>query len=203
MHKHKVFISYHHENDQLYKEKLVRIGKEFSIFVDKSVDTAQISDSLSDQQIREKIRDRYLRDSTVTIVLAGKETKRRKHVDWELYSSMHDGSVNRRSGILVINLPSVGGCGFCIVSHKDEKEIVYPDISSWTRIDTRSEFESLYPDMPDRIIDNLLAPKATISVAPWDKVLEADKLRFLIQSAFEDRETCEYDMSRPMRRRNS
>ena len=74
-----------------------------SLFIDTSVDTGGISDSLSDESIREKIRDEYLRDSTVTIVLVGTETKRRKHIDWEIYSSMYDGAVNKKSGVLVLN----------------------------------------------------------------------------------------------------
>ncbi len=94
---HKVFISYHHENNQDYKDCLVSMGKRHRIFIDRSVDTGDISDDLSDEEIREKIRDEYLRDSTVTIVLVGKKTKRRKHVDWEIYSSMFDGKVNKKS----------------------------------------------------------------------------------------------------------
>ncbi len=88
---HKVFISYHHSNDQRYKESLVEIGKRNSVFLDRSVDTGNIPDEWSDEQIRRAIRDKYLRDSTVTIVLVGRETKRRKHVDWEIYSSTYDG----------------------------------------------------------------------------------------------------------------
>ncbi len=78
---HKVFISYHHSNDQKYKNALVRFGDQFSIFIDKSVDSGDIPDECSDEQIRRVIRDEYLTDSTVTVVLVGKETKRRKHID--------------------------------------------------------------------------------------------------------------------------
>ncbi len=108
---HKVFISYHHANDQYYKEKLLRLNDNYKafygnpIFIDKSVDTGEISEDLSDETIREKIRDEYLQDSTVTILLVGTETKNRKHIDWELYSSMYNGKVNKQSGILVVNLP--------------------------------------------------------------------------------------------------
>ena len=84
---HKVFVSYHHSNDQWYKEKLVEFGKQHSIFVDRSVDTGDIPEEWTDQQIRRKVRDGYLRDSTVTVVLVGRETRRRKHVDWEIHSS--------------------------------------------------------------------------------------------------------------------
>ena len=54
---HNVFISYHHENDQFYKNELIKLGKNFSVFIDKSVETGDISEELSDQAIREKIRD--------------------------------------------------------------------------------------------------------------------------------------------------
>lgn len=81
--KHRVFVSYHHKNDQAYKEYLINWAEENNIFVDWSVDTGDISDDLSDEQIREKIRDEYLRDCRVTILLVGTETKYRKHVDWE------------------------------------------------------------------------------------------------------------------------
>ena len=104
---HKVFISHHHRNDQQYKEQLVEFGEKHSIFVDRSVDTGDISDNWTDEGIRRAIRDQYLRDSTVTIVLVGMETKRRKHIDWEIHSSMYDGPVNKRSGIVVVNLPGI------------------------------------------------------------------------------------------------
>src|ERR1039458_9830328 len=95
--KHKVFISYHHENDQTYKEVLTLINDVHKIFIDGSVDVGEIDDDLDDQAIRRIIRDDYLQDSTVTIVLVGTETKKRKHVDWEIYSSMYDGAVNKQS----------------------------------------------------------------------------------------------------------
>lgn len=199
---HNVFISYHHCNDQLYKDELIRLGKNFGVFIDKSVDTGDISEDLSDQAIREKIRDEYLRDSTVTILLAGLETKNRKHVDWEIYSSMFDGVRNKKSGILVINLPSTQ-CKYGMAAHGDEeKRIVYPDQSFWINIDSRTEFEKRYPYLPDRIIDNLLATKAYISVVAWER-LTADRLEFLISTTFNNRGSCEYDLRRPMRRKNS
>ena len=73
MTKHKVFISYHHENDQSYKDALTKWNESAEVFIDKSVDTDDISDELSDEEIRVRIRDEYLRDSTVTIVLVGKD----------------------------------------------------------------------------------------------------------------------------------
>lgn len=200
---HKVFISYHHKNDQYYKDKLLDINRLYPIFIDYSVDTGDISDLLDDHSIREKIRDEYLRDSTVTIVLVGTETKRRKHVDWEIYSSMYDGRINKKSGILVINLPSIN-CTYYTAAHAYEKERIYPENTSWITIESRSEYESRYPYMPDRIIDNLLKKEAKISVVNWNKI-ENDfgALDFLINATYNDRANCIYDLSRPMRRANS
>lgn len=198
---HRVFISYHHANDQTRKNELAKWAEENDVFIDWSVYTGDISDDLTDQQIREIIRDGYLRESTVTIVLVGTETKYRKHVDWEIYSSMYDGKVNKKSGIIVINLPSVN-CTYFYSSHYDEKNNVFPECSDWVTITDRVEFERRYPYMPDRIIDNLLKTEAKVSVINWDQLTVA-KLKYMIEKAFEDRASCEYDLSRTMRRRNS
>lgn len=201
--KHKVFISYHHSNDQWYKEELLKLNKLHSIFIDSSVDTGDIDENLDDNTIRQKIRDEYLKDSSVTILLVGTETKNRKHVDWELYSSMFDGTVNKKSGVLVINLPSTN-CTYYTATHNREKELVYPDNQTWMSIDSRVEYERRYPYMPARIIDNLLESQAKISVVNWNKVVSnIERLRYLINETFNDRTTCKYDLSRPMRRANS
>ena len=200
---HRVFISYHHENDQYYKNYLVNIGSQYKIFLDYSVDTGDISDYLSDEAIREKIRDEYLRDSTVTIVLVGLETKGRKHVDWEIYSSMIDGKVNKKSGILVVNLPSTEPEYSIYAAHSGEKETVYPEINRWETISSRAEYERRYPYLPDRIINNLLKAGAKMSVTNWSKISKPNILKFLVDATFQDRHSCEYDLSQPMRRANS
>ena len=200
---HRVFISYHHRNDQFYKEQLLTLNARHKIFTDASVDTGEISDDFDDDAIRQKIRDEYLKDSSVTIVLVGLETKNRKHVDWEIYSSMFDGKVNKKSGILAISLPQTN-CSFFTASHPDEKKAVYPEVSDWMTIDSRQEYESRYPYMPARIIDNLLNKEAKISVVNWSKIENNPAvLSFLINATYEDRINCKYDLSTPMRRADS
>lgn len=102
MTKHKVFISYHHANDQWYKNELEKMNDVFDIFVNRSVSLGDIDEEEEPQKIREIIRDEYLRDTSALILLVGTETKNRKHVDWELYSSMRDSPRNGKSGILVM-----------------------------------------------------------------------------------------------------
>lgn len=202
--RHKVFLSFHHARDQAYREELLRLNSLHDLFIDASVDTGDIDENLNDQAIRELIRDGYLGNSSVTIVLVGVETKGRKHVDWEIYSSMYNGSRNKQSGVLVIMLPSTG-CAFFTAAHGDEEKAkLYPGVTGWQSVSERAEYERRYPHAPARIIDNLLAPKAWVSVAQWDRVAgDPELLRFLIERTSADRLKCDYDLSRPMRRSNS
>ncbi len=102
--KHKVFISFH-EKDIKYKKEFVRLMR--SRIVDRSVDTGNIADTgLKTDTVRQKIRDDYIRDATVTIVLIGPRTWQRKHVDWEIGSSLRDTKRNPRCGMLGILLPN-------------------------------------------------------------------------------------------------
>lgn len=198
---HKVFVSFHHANDQWYKDELVRWGTENNVFIDGSVDMGEIPDNWDAQHIREYIRDNHLKDTTVTILLVGTETKNRKHIDWELFSSMYDGKVNKKSGILVINLPSVC-CEYHTLCTKEEKEAILPNQKTWISINDRSEFDRRYPYMPARIIDNLLKKGVSISVINWGD-LSVDKLKLLIDKAYDARSNNDYDMSREMRMRNA
>lgn len=200
---HKVFISYHHANDQWAKNALQEWARLHDLFIDCSVDTTDIEDSLPTETIRQIIRDDYLRDTTVTIVLVGTETKGRKHVDWEIYSSMYDGKVNKKSGILVVQLPSTNPT-YWTAAHEVEKSTVYPDCTGWMHITDRAEYERRYPYLPARLIDNLMKSEAKVSVTSWNRISgNLGNLSTLIDAAFNDRANCEYDLTRPMRSNNS
>ncbi|WP_415882610.1 TIR domain-containing protein [Neptuniibacter sp. QD34_54] len=105
--RHKVFVSYHHANDQEYREYFEEMFSDFhDVLIPQSVQIGEIDTGLSDEKIRQIIRDDYLRDSTVTVVLIGSQTWQRKHVDWEIASSIRNTKRNPRSGLLGIILPS-------------------------------------------------------------------------------------------------
>lgn len=102
--RHRVFISFH-EKDIKYKERFVRMMA--SRMVDRSVDTGNIDDAgIKTATIRNKIRDEYVRDATVTVVLIGPCTWQRKHVDWEIGGSLRDTRTNPRCGLIGILLPN-------------------------------------------------------------------------------------------------
>ncbi len=105
---HKVFVSYHHTpNDQKYRDEFERLFHDsHQILISKSVQIGDIDPYLKTETIKQKIRDEYLRDSTVTIVLIGPETWKRKHVDWEIGSSIRHTEFNPLSGLLGILLPT-------------------------------------------------------------------------------------------------
>jgi hypothetical protein len=105
--RHKVFVSYHHALDESYKKLFeLRFGNAFGAIVPGSVNDGEIDTTLSTETIRQQIRDKYLRDTSVTVVLIGAQTWQRKHVDWELGSSIRHTEFNPRSGLLGILLPT-------------------------------------------------------------------------------------------------
>ncbi len=103
--KHKVFISYYSE-DEIFKERFESIlGINYAVSRSVSDGSIEIKGKTV-EYIMEQIRDKYLRDSSVTIVLIGKNTWRRKYVDWEIYASLRSTKSSPRSGLLGIILPS-------------------------------------------------------------------------------------------------
>lgn len=148
--RYKVFVSYHHGNDQSYRDAFERMfAGYYNIFISKSVQIGDINPYLPADTIRQKIRDEYLRDSTVTVVLVGTETWKRKHVDWEIGSSIRQTLHSSRSGLLGILLPthpSYGGntydpgivpprlvdnqrCGYAQIYHWNNNSTA---VASWT-----------------------------------------------------------------------
>lgn len=104
---HKVFVSYHHANDEYYKIQFINL---FSTilkgFISKSVEVGDINPLISVDSIRNNIRDNFIRDSSVTVVLVGTETWKRKHVDWEISGSIRRTKLNSRCGLMGILLPT-------------------------------------------------------------------------------------------------
>lgn len=206
--RHRVFISYYHHDDQRYKDYLIKM-QEFnietmqmqSIFEDFSVHENEIDDTgLSSEQIRCIICDEYIKDATVLILLCGENTKKRKHIDWELHAAMYDSPANRQMGIIVINLPTIKQG---IRASSEEEKPLLSDFGQWYSIDNRAEFEAQYPYMPSRIIDNFVK-EVPITVVEWSRIENHPTiLKQLIDNAFNRRFDFTYDHSSPLRRQNS
>ena len=105
--RHKVFVSYYHKEDQGYREQFERLfDQHFDIMESRSVDAGDIDPQLKTETVRQKIRDEYISDATVTVVLIGPHTWQRKFVDWEIYYSLKATQKNLRCGLLGIFLPT-------------------------------------------------------------------------------------------------
>lgn len=206
--KHKVFISYYHKDDQCYKNQLINmceVNPETlecqSLFDDYSVHENEIDDTgLTSEQIRRIIRDEYIKDATVLILLCGQNTKKRKHIDWEIHAAMYNSEKNPQMGILVINLPTINQS---IHSSTEEEKPLLSDNEQWFSIKTKQEYEKNFPYMPSRIIDNFVK-EVPITVVDWNRVCNNTQiLKQLIDNAYRRRSEVTYDHSTPLRRQNS
>ena len=169
--RHKVFISFHHE-DQYYKDLFAEMMGGY--IVDKSVEDGDIDDSLPADTIRQKIRDEFIRDATVTVVLVGACTWQRKHVDWEIGSSLRRTLRNPRCGLLGIILPT----------HPDGGTGKY-----WPQL------------VPPRLADNLVGEDSFAYIMDWSSNPQ-DAFQ-LIHSAYQRRNILpDPDNSRPQFKNN-
>ena len=73
--KRKTFISYHHDNDQYYKELFENLTED--LIINKSVGKDDIDIDNSSDYIKQLIQGGYLNDTSVCVVLVGSETRTR------------------------------------------------------------------------------------------------------------------------------
>lgn len=101
--KHKVFISFYHNDDQYYKDYIDKYLS--SNIINKSVMNGEYGSNSSAEYIKRLIREDKISDSSVVIVLIGPNTKKRKHVDWEIYAGLR-ASINGTAGLIGVLLPT-------------------------------------------------------------------------------------------------
>ena len=103
----KVFIS-HYKGDRDEVDAFIRSYS--SVFIPKVLganDNDEFINSTSTDYVMQRIREKYLGDSTVTIVLIGRCTHSRRYIDWEIKSSLRQGQ-STPNGLIGILLPSQG-----------------------------------------------------------------------------------------------
>jgi hypothetical protein len=116
-----VFVSYHHKGDQWYYNRFSDLFSEnYDMFRDTSVDREIDSDDPEYQS--RTIRQDYITGSSITVVLCGAETWKRKHVDWEIHATLE-----RCHALLGIALPSA--------PRTYDNKVVVPDryYDNWVR----------------------------------------------------------------------
>jgi hypothetical protein len=111
--KHKVFVSYHHGEDQAYYDAFSKAFHDtYEVIYDKSLERRVDSDNLD--YVIQRIRDNYITGSSCTIVLVGKETCDRKYVDWEIKATL-----DKEHGLIGVYLPNA--------PRNAENKIIVPD----------------------------------------------------------------------------
>ncbi|MER6473471.1 TIR domain-containing protein [Streptomyces collinus] len=105
----KCFISYHHADEAEVRDFIQKFDHVRDTFIARGIGAGMPGDVLNSANrdyIMRRVRESYLRDSTVTIVMVGKCTWARRYVDWEIASTLRNDARNARSGLLGIVLPS-------------------------------------------------------------------------------------------------
>ena len=116
-HRHNVFVSYHHEQDQRDRNRFVRMMGDN--IIDRSVNIGDIpGPNPPTVATLQRIREKFIAQVSVTVVLIGRCTWQRKFVDWEIGASLRDTPSNLRCGLLGILLPGHPDFGqTCYRSH--------------------------------------------------------------------------------------
>lgn len=161
--RHKVFISYYHQDDQVYRDQFE--ARYNDLFISKSVRPGDIDSDLSSEYTKRLIREDYITDSSVVVVLVGPRTKLRKHVDWEIYAGLSK-KAGGHSGLLGILLPTfplrtnplIGGVA------------------------------CRFSDLPDRLADNVRSGYAQVYAWP-DTDADDNCVRSALEKAFSRRLT--------------
>lgn len=106
----RVFIS-HYKGDRVEVDNFItKFANEAGIFTPYVLganDNDDFINSTNPTYVMQQIREKYLKDSTVTIVLVGSCTHSRRYVDWEIKGSLQQG-ITIPNGLIGIVLPSMG-----------------------------------------------------------------------------------------------
>lgn len=111
----KVFISYHQADKDEVNEFIEEFDNNHDVFIARALGAGMSDDIINSTDttyVMRRIRELYLKDSTVTVVLIGKCTNTRKYVDWEIQASLRKGEIVKPNGLLGIKLPSYNNNGY-------------------------------------------------------------------------------------------
>ena len=157
---HKVFISLYHHDDQKYKNYIDIYLSEG--IINKSVMYGEYDPDDSNLYIKRLIREDKISDASVVVVLVGPNTRKRKHVDWEIYAGLR-ASINGSAGLVGVLLPEfpiASNGDYCIDDLPprlgDNVSSGYASIYTWQR------FVSNFNSIIDTAFNNRLTKKTLI-----------------------------------------
>ncbi len=106
--RHKCFISYHHADQEAVDQFVKEFDHNHDIFIARRLGKMpdDIINSTNTDYVMRRIREDYIKDSTVTIVMCGKCTWARRYVDWEIQASLRSTESVTPNGLLAVKLPT-------------------------------------------------------------------------------------------------
>ncbi len=189
----KIFISYHHKREQSLKNELSDLIKAYGDsyqLKDMSVDTGDIDSNIPTQTIYNIIREKYLLDTDVTIVILGLHTKCRKHIDREIGSSLRSYGINNtKNGLLILLTDD-------FIQKYKKNDIFLNTFSNSTYNNLITQENS-----GQRIYDNVKSGYAI--VAKFNEATNIYKLSTLINMAYNNSKKLNPDNNAPFRTNNS
>jgi len=100
----KVFVCYDLEEDSEYAQKFLSLYNNTIPLIHIGIDMKDPNQNPN--ELKKLIKSEYLQNSRVTVVLMGKNTWRKKYVDWIISSSLKDTMKFPMSGLIGIYLPT-------------------------------------------------------------------------------------------------
>ena len=171
----KVFVSFHEELDRKWKDRFVKLMKGWIVDFSFRGDDIKAEGPPTEEILR-RIREKHIADATVTVVLIGRCTWRRRFVDWEIHASIRCTDANPRTGLIGIVLPCHQEYG---KTNKDEHLL------------------------PPRLADNLRNKPPFAKVYDWPQPFKPETVALWIDEAFRVRKRLLPDSSRDLFARNS
>lgn len=105
MARHKVFLSFHHDDLQTVLAFIKRFDTAEDAFIYRAIAMPDdVINSDDPDYVMSRIRSNFLSDSTVTLVLVGNCTWSRKFVDWEIQASLRQPANGFPNGLVSVIL---------------------------------------------------------------------------------------------------
>lgn len=213
-----VFVSFNHHYNQQHALNIIKVIKSLG-YNDVSVNDGtkiENEDSKTDEQIRKEIRDNFLRDVDVTIVLIGTDSTNRKHIDWEIRSSIYKFENEREGSIVGVNLLEKNNSwilDYDLISLHDRNPA--PANRRWP--ENYEMNRENYDWMPERLFNSIknnyskpdcdkgIFKHAVFPIINYERSLDPNVLDRAIQSALEwkGKNKGKWDVSSKMRRQNN
>ncbi|MBN9477262.1 MAG: TIR domain-containing protein [Burkholderiales bacterium] len=106
--KRRCFISYHHADEQAVRNFIQVFSVAGEIFSHRALGLEMEPDIVNSHDtdyVMRRIRERYMADTSVTIVMLGQSTWKRRYVDWEIAASLRNAPNAPANGLLGVHLP--------------------------------------------------------------------------------------------------